>query len=355
MQAGITRVADVTGLDGLGIPVYQAVRPASRNLSVSQGKGLTAEAARVSAAMEALELWHAECLDHLPTVAMSAREMRRSSAVPLDALRWSRDTKAWADRLAVAPLEWLAARSLLGGRDGLLPRAMLELDFTPAEPLRPRPFDLTSNGLASGNCREEAELHALCELIERHALALAEPGRAPGGPERRLAMDPAAVEAPWCRDLLARVRAAGGKVALWDLTWEVGVPVVLAEMALPDLPHVWRGSGCHPSPEVALSRALTEAAQSRLTYIAGARDDLVLLAGAPSQRDATIGFDEPVARRRFDDLPDLATATLEGDLAAVLERLAGRGYEPFAVDLARPEVGVAVVFAFTPGLLEAKH
>ena len=31
--------------------------------------------------------------------------------------------------------------------------------------------------------------------------------------------------------------------------------------------------GCHPSREGGLLRALTEAAQSRLTYIAGARDD----------------------------------------------------------------------------------
>src|SRR5690242_2091930 len=73
--AGVTRVADVTGLDHLGIPVFQAIRPASRNLSVSQGKGLSAAAARVSAAMEALELWHAERLDHLPKVVLSPREM----------------------------------------------------------------------------------------------------------------------------------------------------------------------------------------------------------------------------------------------------------------------------------------
>ncbi len=31
--------------------------------------------------------------------------------------------------------------------------------------------------------------------------------------------------------------------------------------------------GCHPVREIALLRALTEAAQSRLTYIAGSRDD----------------------------------------------------------------------------------
>ena len=202
--------------------------------------------------------------------------------------------------------------------------------------------------MASGNCRERP-LHALCELIERHGLALAERDG------RRVALDPAGVPSAACGDLLARVRGAGGKVAIWDLTWEAGVAVVLAEIALPDLPHIWRGSGCHPSPEVALSRALTEAAQSRLTYIAGARDDLVLLAGAPSERDATRGFVEPRGERGLDDLVDLATPTLDDDLDAVLGRLASLGYEPFAADLARPEVGVAVVFAFTPGLLEARH
>lgn len=306
-------------------------------------------AARVSAAMEALELWHAESLEHLPQVSMSAREMRRSAAIALDSLRWSVDALTIRNRMLAAPLQWVTASSLLGGRDGFLPRAMLELDFTPSSPLVPRSFDLTSNGLASGNCREEALLHALCELIERHGLALAERGR------RRVALDSDGIPSAACGDLVARVRGAGGKVAIWDLTWEAGIAVVLAEIALPDLPHVWRGSGCHPSPEVALSRALTEAAQSRLTYIAGARDDLVLLAGAPSERDATRGFREPPANRGLDDLGDLATPTLGGDLDAVLGRLAGLGYEPFAADLTRPEVGVAVVFAFTPGLLEARH
>ena len=37
---GITRVANVTGLDTIGIPVVMVVRPNSRSLAVSQGKGL---------------------------------------------------------------------------------------------------------------------------------------------------------------------------------------------------------------------------------------------------------------------------------------------------------------------------
>src|SRR6185503_10001689 len=58
--AGITRIADITGLDTLGIPVFAAIRPMGKSLSTQQGKGLSAEAARISALMESLETYTAE-------------------------------------------------------------------------------------------------------------------------------------------------------------------------------------------------------------------------------------------------------------------------------------------------------
>jgi len=47
-EMGISRVANITGLDEIGIPVAAAIRPNSRNISVSQGKGLDMVAAKVS-------------------------------------------------------------------------------------------------------------------------------------------------------------------------------------------------------------------------------------------------------------------------------------------------------------------
>jgi YcaO-like protein with predicted kinase domain len=55
---GITWLANVTGLDRIGLPVCVAVRPNWRALSTSQGKGETIEAAKASALMEAIESWH---------------------------------------------------------------------------------------------------------------------------------------------------------------------------------------------------------------------------------------------------------------------------------------------------------
>src|SRR5207249_2958495 len=72
---GITRLADVTGLDRIGLPVFQAIRPLSRSVSVAQGKGLTADAARASALMEAVETWHAERIDR-PLRLARERDLR---------------------------------------------------------------------------------------------------------------------------------------------------------------------------------------------------------------------------------------------------------------------------------------
>ena len=344
----------MTGLDRLGVPVYQAVRPAALSLSVSQGKGATPEAARVSAAMEAIELWHAERLDDLPQVVMTPREMRYANPIPDAALLWD---AAEPRRFAGVPLAWLRAEPLGGGGPGWLPRAQLELDLRPPEPFAPRPFHVSSNGLAAGNCREEALLHGLCELIERHALDLAQ-----ADPGRRVPLDVASLApglAPeHCREIAARVRAAGGKLRICDVTCEIAVPAVFVEMAFPDLPRVWIGSGCHPSPAVALSRALTEAAQSRLTYIAGARDDIVRPSPWQALRpwSAWERFAEPAPRRPPGGgiaAAGFAGETVAADLAGVVERLIAQGFTPYAVDLTRPGIGIPVVRAFVGGLREA--
>ena len=63
------------GLMGTGIPVAIAVRPNSRSLAVSQGKGLSLPQARASALMEAIELFHGEDISARTRLA-SYREKR---------------------------------------------------------------------------------------------------------------------------------------------------------------------------------------------------------------------------------------------------------------------------------------
>ena len=343
---GISRMADVTRLDVLDVPVYQAVRPRSRNISVSQGKGVSAIAAKVSAAMESIELHHAECLASLPRTTASISELEGSNPIPTEALDWLTGAPVLPSR----ELQWLRADSLSGGADGFLPREMLELDFRVGELLPPKIFRRTSNGLASGNVRAEAQVHALSELIERHAIHLAVED-----PARKGRIDPDAVGSGDAAELIARFRRAGAKLAIHDLTWELGIPVVAADLVLEDLPRRWSGSGCHPSREVALSRALTEAAQSRLTFLSGARDDLTYSQRWPAAHVVYDDFEEPVPDRVLADLPDRASTSVEVDRDLLVGVLAEAGFQSYWVDFTRDEVGIPVGRAFAPGLGEALH
>jgi ribosomal protein S12 methylthiotransferase accessory factor len=101
---------------------------------------------------------------------------------------------------------------------------------------------------------------------------------------------------------------------------------------------------------------LTEAAQTRLTYIAGIRDDLLPTeyAEPPNAEivdallDALRRESEPHALR---DVPSFPADDLGQDLRWVLERLRAAGISRVvAVDLTRPDFGIPVVRVAIPGL-----
>ncbi|MBA3541597.1 MAG: YcaO-like family protein [Deltaproteobacteria bacterium] len=355
--AGITRIAELTGLDTIGIPVFAAIRPMGRSLSTQQGKGATPLAAKVSALMESLETYSAEHLQ-LPIVRGSYRALAKRRRV-VNVRRLARPR----GRLDLdAPWRWVTGRELGTDEPILVPLEAVTLDCT----FRTPPvFDISSNGLASGNVLVEAIVHGLCEVIERDAEAA---WRRAGG-DRRIVLD--SITDPTCRALIERITRAGARVFVWDLASALGVPVIgAAIMEDPNEP-AWRtlgfyqGFGAHLAPEVAIARALTEAAQTRVTYIAGARDDFFpfdyeratdpeLLADLWER--LTAPSDEPVA---FDDLPAARSAArstarsagLGDDLAILVERVRAGGHpQIIAVDLTHPALGVPVVKVVVPGL-----
>jgi ribosomal protein S12 methylthiotransferase accessory factor len=170
------------------------------------------------------------------------------------------------------------------------------------------------------------------------------------------------VDDPLCRELLGRFASAGVGVAVWDATSDLGVPVFFCSIVERELDPfrrvgLARGFGCHPDRTVALSRALCEAAQSRLTRIAGSRDDLQApsvedVRSAPAIRHQQAYLDEEeLASREFSSVPTRVTATFEQDLSWALERAAEAGLGEIAyVDLSRAEFPVAVVRVLIPGL-----
>jgi ribosomal protein S12 methylthiotransferase accessory factor len=352
--AGITRVADVTGLDAIGIPVVMVCRPNARSVAVSQGKGLDLDSARASGIMEALEQWHAEHIIQ-PVRYAAASELAGHRLVELARL----------PRHALGAFDphqkrlWIDGEALLGGGTCLLPFEVVHTDYTVPAPPGAGCFLTTSTGLASGNERDEAIVHGLYEVIERDAIAVWHAG----GKDRRrqTRVDRATIDDPDCLELLARFDRAGVAVGVWDATSDIGVPVFVAELVDRE-PHPFRvlcvsgGYGCHRTRGIALARALTEAAQSRLTIISGARDDLDRASyerhRAPQHIAATL--DEIVnalGPRSYTAIPDAFGETFEDDLAAVLVALRGADVnEVVVVDLTRPELALPVVRVVVPGL-----
>ncbi|MFF4010636.1 YcaO-like family protein [Streptomyces sp. NPDC001717] len=337
---GISRVARLTALDSLGLPVHTAIRPASHTLTATQGKGATDLLSRISAVMEAIELWHTE--QPLPADEFgSYREIVPGypfSALPL------RTDAAGLERVR---LEWTAATGLIRGVRTLVPCDTVRRRAERL-PWQPDILRATSTGLAAGNTLDEAALHGMYEVIERdtlHTDDLAD-GR------HRTLIDPASVKDPYCADLIARVLRAGAALELVHVANTYGVPVCTAYLWSEDYPLWAAGGGCHTDPHIALARAITEAAQSRLTCIAGTRDDLPVdeellrhPAPAPHPRDPAelTPWDVPA------DVPPWQGTFSEHARVVATRIEAVTGHEPLCVDLTQPEEQIHAVKVICPG------
>jgi YcaO-like protein with predicted kinase domain len=352
---GITRVANVTGLDPVGIPVVMVCRPNSRSVAVSQGKGIDLASARASGLMEAAESYHAETIT-LPLRLATYEELRyQRQVVEVGELPRSRSSRFHSN----LRLLWCEGRDLLNNERVLVPYEMVHTNYTTPFPDGHGCFIASSNGLASGNRLVEAISHGVCEVIERDAMAL---WKVRGGEKLDTnRIDLGSVDEPRCCEVLGKMLRAGLSVALWDITTDIGIAAFACFIVPRDDTTMWHcsvaaGYGCHPTRHIALIRAVTEAAQSRLTVISGLRDDfrheaydemldpdLVKII-----RDRVLNSSPT---RRFSDVPNWDGETFEADVEWELECLKRVGIRRVVmVDLTKPEFALPVVRIVVPGL-----
>jgi len=349
--AGVTRLADLSGLAPFGIPVFQAVRPGARLLSVSQGKGLTPMAAKVSALLEAVEQ---DCAERMPPAGIASSLHRLGE--PMTRL-WHDDPR---DRRAIrldprVERRWLSAANLTSGGSAMLPWDLVSLDFA-----RPGFADVRRStvGLATGNTVDEACVAAIGELIEHDLQAAI--GSASPIERRAVELDLDSIDDPLSRRLVARIRRGGFAVRVWAMGQDVGIAAfrcVITDLKGGAMLPPAGGTACHPNRAVAFLRALLEAVQSRITLIAGARDDLEeadyrdgsrktvgLILGALSFGRGALPWSH---------IPD-HTGARDGERLDILLQAAERR-SPLPVLLhvhAPPVPGLCVVHAFAPGLAD---
>lgn len=370
---GVTRLADITGLDRVGIPVYSSVVPRSDDiLSVYSGKGARTVDAQVGALMEAIERQTA--LKARPAcIEGSFSDLSKKRNV----LNPNRVNQKLADGYSEQRIySWIEGLDIVSGEACWVPAKLAGYlwDDVP----HPSCFEMNdTNGVASGNCREEAMCHALCELAERDAWTMAELGAHKLPRQRRsLAFGvgfkdgPDDLELFPCLDLdsdelIDRFHRADLFPVVRDITSELGVPAIFASAAddrLPGFPMAHSGLGAHPNVNVALRRALTELAQSRCVDIQGVREDLLPpdevsdSFSLHTRRVSTIDrnswyLGQSKKRRKLTEIPSRAYGSIDEDMEFLLGRFAACGLNQIIViDFTPPMAPYSVVRVIVPGI-----
>ncbi len=369
--AGITRVADITKLDRIGIPVFSCIRPEASEgaISVYNGKGATPLAAKVSAIMEGLERYSGEPLDReftegrfpelagsddpsVPAVLDPAVLILPEGADPDARIAWVNgfliDDGSYDPENMDKNDEETCRRKSIGCVDVLIPADAV---CHPVPKKYHRLFRSGTNGLASGNTIEEAVYHGLCEVIERDAWSLAEASKSAG----KVIED---IDDPDINRLLDLFRNAGVDIILRDITSDIGVPTVAAvsdDIDLKDPALLCLGMGTHSSPKIAALRALTEVAQSRATQIHGAREDTTTadvrkqIGYERTKRLNAMWFDM-TEKISFGDIKGCSHDDFLDEICETIQKLKAAGFSTVLfADLTRDDIKVPVVKVIIPG------
>jgi YcaO-like protein with predicted kinase domain len=344
---GMSRLADVSRLDVLGVHTWNSIRPetADQDNTVTGGKGLTRESAIVAACLEAVERACMTPLGRPEYVATVEQMTGRGCVVHPRELVLDVDSP-WHER---EPLYWWPTRDLLSDDEVWVTATNVFFPFVKG----PRLHSQCSTGLAAGASLAEAVLYGLLEVLERHATTRFEYVRR-AALVRLDELPDVAVQ-----ELLSRLAEAGVSAHAWLLESEFTIPtfrVVLDDGDRRDRRYLNGGYACHLDPTEALRSALLEAVYARASVIAGAREDL----DRPETLHGAMGYEvargEVLSTRNAGNvtlaaLRDTSTASISDDLAFVLGELRRGGCSRvLAADLSSTDSDFKVARSIVPGL-----
>jgi len=343
-RAGVTRLADLTGLDCLAFPVWQAVRPMGLALSVHQGKGMFHADAMLGALLEA---WESDCAERFdgpgPTCRFDALAPAERAASLDDHARDRANPPS-----AGEAHRWAVGWNLHSGQPFHIPFWSVSLDFTRG---LPSPFDRASNGVSAGISRDLALASGLSELIERDAVAAWWQRGLVARTADNLRLE--SIPFDWFALLRERISRRDRAMRVYRLPAITGAPCFVCEIndsgkdAAP-FRATW-GSACHASAESGLFQAVAEAIQARATFISGARDDMFPsdYALTPSTPPFAFALPRPPGMRgvEWDDIPDV-----DSGFEPIIAALADAGYPQAAAIILGEATGFIVVRTFVAGL-----
>jgi len=397
---GVTRVCDITYLDKLYIPNYSAVLPGTEDLFwVYSGKGTTNSHAKASALMESIERYCALSSKGTRTpIRGTHTELSKSYSKVLHPDEVVEPTRSDYN-VNESIIDFLPGFDLLNREEVLVPAELVFSRYSTKFPSINAFLYSHTNGLASGNVIEEAICQALCEVIERDAVSIADlcASSIPYSILERITnsirkmenknseftqingddfVDDPSIFADTniseiTRDfkplkfLVDRFTNAGINLLVKNITQkDIGIPTFVAssiEWITSDYGYFAIGYGTHLDSRIALVRAITELSQTRALNIQGARDDLKKIQYRQNDEiykrkwqfmpaiPLTRKNDEKVVM--FSEISTYINDDILDDIKFILSRLKNAGLKrAIIIDLTHSKIGIPVVRAIVPGL-----
>lgn len=328
----------------LDIPVYFSLcgRDAERIMGTRKqmGKGGTPEQAEASAIMELAERFSFFSFAQDPgnfregTVAEVGGPVLSFDAIALSVHDEGADLDRARECFSKLPMRWVWGYSLTRDEPVLIP---FDWFFAINE----------FNGPSAGNCREEAILQGICEVVERHVSALVS-GQRLSCP----ALDLETTGDPLALALIRKYEGQGIRLFATDFSLNVGIPTVgvLAydPSTFPERSEIVWTAGTTPGPDKALSRALTEVAQlagdfdTRSQYVAS---------GLPKVKSLEEATFVTGARQRtpLTALPDLSDDNIRVEVQNCVRALSRGGLEVLEIEVTHPVLGIPAFYTIVPG------
>ncbi|GKS62369.1 methanogenesis marker 1 protein [Candidatus Nitrosocosmicus sp.] len=383
-QIGITRVADITDMDRLRIPNYSAVLPGTEDyIWVYSGKGPTKNHAKASVIMESIERFSSLPANYEGKILTGKyKELSKS----YDVLKYDEVIEPLSFQLTdEMNMDYCIGYDLISQKDILIPSSLAIFRYNPNPPsINPYSFFHT-NGLASGNVMEEAICHALCEVIERDAVSIAEfsssafqyhllktiengflnNGILIRSLESKNFIDDNTVysdidlnglDYPPVKKIVREFHKCQISLKVKDITTEIGIPTFIAssvEWVNHDYGYLVEGHGTHPDSRIALMRAITEVSQSRAANIQGSRDDLRKMKYDPQNSDENKSwqFMASPKKKAFTEVNSFYNDDILDDIKLILGNLKNKGFKnAIVVNLTNSRLQVPVVRIIVPGL-----
>lgn len=351
--AGITRIADITDLDRIGLPIYTAIRPTAEDgaVSIYAGKGISKDHAKASAMMEGFERYSAEQQSADETIVANLNEISEKGKY-IDPKSLNLPKELEKKDICELNLEWSLAHDIISGDEYYVPSNAVYHPYIHKNSINSL-FKSNTNGLASGNVLNEAILHGIFEVIERDAWSIFELTH-----KNYAQIDLNSIESETVNNAIDRFESEGIKIKLMDFTADINIPTIAAsadDTITRDAGLLTLGMGTHLDPEVAILRALTEVAQSRATQINGAREDTVradFAREAGYERMKRINkyyFKDEEEKINLADIENKAATSITEDIEIVKDELMSNDIGKILyTDLTRPELDISVVRVIIP-------